>query len=337
MTANRIGRRSTSRRPWSRCSPAACATRTRSSDRASRRRARRGSARSTRTRPPRASPGRTGVTPMRRLNASACSRSRFRAGDPGLPDPLPQRRARVGAGGPVPVLADPRRTRPPPDRRGNPLAALARSRCASYRAPGRLRHRLQRLGAERARRERGERRQLLGRAHLADADARRLGGVGAVLPRSRRRRSLQVPGHPRRRHAHLQGRSAGPGVGPSAGHREHRRAEPAPLARRAVDAHARGARADQPGTVRRLRGAPRLLAAWPRRPGAQLSRDRRAARRALPGDGIHARRAAADHGASLSAARGATRSPATTHRPHGMARRTTFARSSTSCIATASA
>ena len=81
-----------------------------------------------------------GVTAMRRLNGPGSSRSTVPGGDPGLPAPLPQRRARVGAGGPVPVLADPRRDGPPPDRRGNPRPALARARRACHRAPGRLRH-----------------------------------------------------------------------------------------------------------------------------------------------------------------------------------------------------
>ena len=167
--------------------------------------------------------------------------------------------------------------------------------------------------------------------------ARRLGRLGAVLPRRRPGGPLQVPGHPRRRDAHLQGRSARARRRPSARDGEHRRAERAPLARRRLDAPARASvgvdRAPSPST--RSTSAPGVAA--PDGRDAQLPRDRRAARRALPRDGLHPRRAAADHGAPLRRLVGLPGHRLL--RADGAARlaRRLPRSSSTSCTATASA
>ena len=104
---------------------------------------------------------------------------------------LPAGRRLSGAGGgrdqdpardrhrrPVPAPADARRDRPAPDRRGQARAAVAGARRPRQRA-GR-RHRVRRLGAERARRPGDRRLQPLGRARAPDALAGRVGRLGAV-------------------------------------------------------------------------------------------------------------------------------------------------------------
>ena len=96
------------------------------------------------------------------------------------------------------------------------------------------------------------------------------------------------------------------------------------------------ARADDTGpvAVRRLRGAPRLMAAWSRRPRPQLPRDRRAARRALPRRWDSRTSSCCRSWSIPSAGPGDTRSPATTRQQRATAPRTTSGVSSTSCIAT---
>ena len=239
-----------------------------------------------------------GVTPMRRLNAAGLFEARVPAGEPGVSNPLRQRRARVGAGGPVPVLAHARRTRPPPHRRRDAYPALARPRRPSHRAPGRRRHRLQRLGAERARRQRGQRRQLLGCADMADADCSagrasgscsRPGSVRGCATNSLSRVAMACASSRRTRW---------PG---------HRTIRPGPRASssRASTAGAtgRGCACGQRHrcSTRPSRSTRCTSGSWRRAPTAGCSTTARSPSRSriTAVDGIHPRRVAADHGASL--------------------------------------
>ena len=100
--------------------------------------------------------------------------------------PLSQRRHLHGRR-PLPLLADARRARPPPDRRGPPRADVVQPRRPPPHPPGRDRHVVRGLGPQRPGRAGGRRLQLLGRAHPPDAAARHVGAVGAVPARRRGR------------------------------------------------------------------------------------------------------------------------------------------------------
>ena len=199
--------------------------------------------------------------------------------------------------------------------------------------------RLRRLGAVRALGERRGRLQLLGRPAAPDALARPDRDLGGLPARRRGGLALQVrdPGAvgragPEGRPVRLRGR--GPARRPprSSTARGTTWGDDAWLARRRGPRPA--GRADDD-----LRGAPVLVAARPGRPRARadLRGARRRARRVLPRHGLHARRAAAGHGATRSRARGATRSPRTSPPRRATARPTTSAPSSTGCTPTASA
>ena len=181
------------------------------------------------------------------------------------------RRQRVGAGRPVSVRPDPRRGRPAPDRRGHARAAVRRARRARAHARRRGGRELRGLGAERAKRAHRGRLRPMGRPADADALDGRQRRLGALRARHRRRRALQVRDPWPRRHAATQGRSAGvldagaPGDGVTrVGHHVVQ------LVGRRVDG---GARGPQPVSVADggLRGAPRIVAAQPRRLVAGVS------------------------------------------------------------------
>ncbi len=204
---------------------------------------------------------------------------------------LRERHARDRGRLPIPAL--PRRPGPPPDRRGPPRGAVEGPRRGAHGPPGRHRHPLHRLGAQRARGAGDRHLQLLGRHRLPDALAGRHGRLGAVRPRGRRGRALQVRDHPPRRQPHPARRPDGP---------PHR----VPARDRLRD-HLLGLRVGRPGVAGaarrgprprgaalRLRGAPAVLAAGAGLPGA-----RRAAARVRRGARLHPRRADAGRRAPL--------------------------------------
>ena len=143
----------------------------------------------------------------RRARPFRGGRSRQVAGR--LPAALPQRRRQLGDGRPLPLLALPGRSRPPPDQRGHPSRALAPAGGEGDGAPGGGRGRLRGLGAQRPRGRPGERRQRVGRPCPADALARGQRGLGALRPRDRRGDQVQVPGGAGRRASRRQGRPDG--------------------------------------------------------------------------------------------------------------------------------
>ena len=106
----------------------------------------------------------------------------------------------------VRVPADDRRARPAPDRRGPSRGAVRTARSARPRAPRRDRHRVRGVGAVGASGQRRRRIQLVGRPAARDALARVDRDLGAVPPRRRRRRALQVRDPRPRRPAAAEGR-----------------------------------------------------------------------------------------------------------------------------------
>ena len=204
--------------------------------------------------------------------------------------PLPargrlRRRARVHDSRPVRVLADARRARSAPDRRGPPRAALRPARGPRPRARRRRRHRVRGMGAGRPRGQRDRRLQLVGRPAARDALARRERHLGAVPAGDRAGRALQV------RDPHPDRRAAAEG-------RPVRARDRGPTAERVgrvqVDLRV-GRRGVHRGTPRRaaagaadvdLRGPPRLVAAELAR-GQPQADVRRARRRAV---GVRERR-----------------------------------------------
>ena len=107
--------------------------------------------------------------------------------------------------GPLRVPADARRARPAPDRRGPPRAALRAARRARARAPGRRRDGVRGVGAVGARRSASSATSTPGTA--GSHPMRSLGAsrhLGAVRPRRRAGRALQVRDPRRRRRAALR-------------------------------------------------------------------------------------------------------------------------------------
>ena len=232
---------------------------------------------------------------------------------------------------PLSLLADARRRRPPPDRRGHAPPAVGRARRAPPPSRGRRWHRVRGLGPERqvgAHRRRLER---VGRARPPDADHGLVGRVGAVRARRRAGPALQVRGErldgPRR----AQGRSARAGGRAPTWHRQHHHRVTSPVERRRLARAARARRSGAPPAPH-LRGAPRVVAA-----GARLPRARRAARGPRGRPRLHARRAAAGGRAPVRRLVGLP--GVELLRAHGArtARRTTSAGSSTTSTSAASA
>ena len=195
------------------------------------------------------------------------------------------------------------RARPAPARRGPPLPRLRAPRLA--RAEDRVgdRHLLRGVGAERRARQPGRRLQPVARPGPPDAPARAERHLGAVRPRPRRRRALQVRAARQvRSHAVPQGRSLRARVRDAAGDGGADQRRPAiPLARRRLGQGPRGLERQPVGPGVDLRSAPRVVGARRRgrQPLAQLSRARRAARALREGHGLHAHRAAAGAGAPV--------------------------------------
>jgi hypothetical protein len=160
---------------------------------------------------------------------------------------------------------------------------------AQLRRPRRCRHRdlVRRVGAGRPRRARDGRLQRLGRACPPDALARLQRRLGAVHPRRRSRRALQVPGARSRLGLAREGRPDGPSHRGAAADRERRRHLRLHLGRRRVARAARRA-ARARAADEHLRGAPGVVATGP-----VLPRAGRPARRVRQLAGLHARRAAA--------------------------------------------
>ncbi len=177
---------------------------------------------------------------------------------------------------------------------------MGHARRARARDRRRARHRVQRLGALRPRGLRGRRLQPLGRPRAPDAGAGRVRRVGAVPPRRRLRRPLQVRAARARRGDTPEG---GPGRVRHRGAAEERVGRPRVAARMGGRGVARGAprelRARGPDLD--LRGPPRLLAPEPARgqPLADVRRAGRRARRLRARHGLHAYRAAAGDGAPV--------------------------------------
>ena len=146
---------------------------------------------------------------------------------------------------PVLVPADARRARPAPDRRGPPRGALQPARRARARAGRRSaggRHGVRGVGAVGAGGQRGRRLQLLGRPPARDAHARLDRDLGAVPPRRRPGRPLQVRDPRRRRRADAEGRPVRAGGRDAAedGIGRDQAQPPLERRRRAVAARARG-------------------------------------------------------------------------------------------------
>ena len=201
---------------------------------------------------------------------------------------------------PVPVPADARRDGPAPRRRGPARGALRQARRARHRAPGRPGHRVRGLGAERALGLRRRGLQLVGRAAEPDAVARLERHLGAVPPRRRQRRQVQVrASHPGGRDP-PQGRPGGVRDGAAAADRVAGLRVQARLERRGLDHAAR--RHEVPRRARLdLRGPPRLVAPEPAR-GQPLAHLPGAGRRAgglRARHGLHAHRADAGDGAPV--------------------------------------
>ena len=205
------------------------------------------------------------------------------------------RRARMGARRRLRPRPDPVGDGRVPDRRGHPRGALGGAGRAAPGARGRGRRGLRGLGAEC---EPGVGRgalQRLGRAAPRDAPPRR-GIVGDLPARHRARRALQVRAAGRaRKPSAAEGRSPELRVRGAAGAGQ-RRDRPAD-ARLAARARGRARPARRPDE--RLRGAPGVLAAGRRRPGAVLCRDRADAGGVRRGHGLHPCRAAAGDRAPL--------------------------------------
>jgi len=149
-----------------------------------------------------------GITPMRRLHAAGLFEATVPAGDPGYRIRFRNDEREWEQEDPYRFLADPRRPRPPPDRRRHAHPALASPPAhASSSTQGVARHRVQRLGAECAGCQRRQRRELL---DARTWPMRTLGTSGVwelftpgVGPGVR----YKFPGHAGRWDAHLQGRS----------------------------------------------------------------------------------------------------------------------------------
>ena len=198
-----------------------------------------------------------------------------------------------------PLEIDDERSRSLRRRQSHPCASLPRRARAHDRR--RARHPLRRLGAERRARQRRRHVQSLGWPLPPDERARQLGRLGAVHARARRRRALQVRDlHARQPRAQAQDRSVRRRVRESARDGEH------------YDAAARRSRWDDAAWLEQRAQRDWLkepisiyevhLGSWRRSAAGQfpeLSRARGAARRVRQGSRLHARRAAADHGASV--------------------------------------
>ena len=177
------------------------------------------------------------------------------------------------------------------------MDASRRARARDRRRP---RDRVQRLGAGRPCGVGGRRLQLLGRPHPPDARDGPVRRLGAVPPRRRRRRALQVRDPRARRRDPAEGRSARVRDRGAAQDRVGRPRADARMGRRGVAGRApQVVRARGPDVD--LRGPPRLVAAEPARgqPLADLPRDGRRARRVRARHGLHAHRAAAGDGAPV--------------------------------------
>ncbi len=150
------------------------------------------------------------------------------------------------------------------------------------------------LGAQRSRGPDGRRLHRLGRARrLADALAGRQRGVGAVRPRDRGRRAVQVPDPRARRGVAGQSRSAGPVHRDAAANRVGGHRVAVRVEGRGLAGPARPGAAPQ-GTGEHLRGAPGLVAA-----GTVLCGACRPAHRLRGGAGLHARGVHAGDGAPV--------------------------------------
>ena len=184
-------------------------------------------------------------------------------------------------------------------RQPHPCASVPRRARAHDRR--RARHPLRRLGAERRARQRRRHLQSLGRALSPDERARQLRRLGAVHARARRRRALQVRDlHARQPRAQAEDRPVRRGVREPARDREHHRRSPrrSPGTTRRGSSSARSAT----GSKSRCRSTKCTWARGGATPAGQfleLSRARAAARRVRQGPRLHARGAAADHGAPV--------------------------------------
>ncbi|CAM5348977.1 hypothetical protein SVIOM74S_07787 [Streptomyces violarus] len=195
--------------------------------------------------------------------------------------------------GRLPFPAHAGRPRPAPDRRGPARGAVDGAGRAPDDPPGRDRHPVLGVGAERAGPARGRHLQLLGRHRARHAVAGLVGRVGAVPAGHRRGRAVQVRDHPPRRFEDDARRPDGPPHGGAARDLVGHHVLGVRVGRRRVAGPARrgtGAR----GAVLGVRGAPAVLAA-----GTDIPPTRRAAPGVRQEPGLHARGADAGRRASV--------------------------------------